>query len=157
MIIAFTGHRASKLGGYLLPNPTYNYVCQQTEKILKEMKPEKCYCGMVQGYDLYAANVCTKLNIPFIAAIPFLGQEKMWPEKSQKTYHSFLLKAESVVIVSEGSYSSYKMQLRNQYMVDNCDLLLACHDGSTGGTANCINYAKSIGRSIFKIDPRQAT
>jgi isocitrate lyase len=121
MIIAFTGHRPNKLGSYKLPNPTYIHVCQQIEKVLKELKPEKVISGMAQGTDLWAANIAYKLNIPFIAAVPFIGQEKAWPEKSQKIYHNLLNKATETVIVSEGRYSAYKMQVRSQYMCKHSD------------------------------------
>ena len=46
MIVAFTGHRPQKLGGYKLPNPTYIKVCQEIESTLKELKPEKVISGM---------------------------------------------------------------------------------------------------------------
>lgn len=158
MIISCTGHRPPKLGGYDLPNLIYVYVCKQTEKILKELHPDKCISGMALGYDLYFANICVKLGIPFIAAIPFLGQEKMWPESSKRIYNSLLNKAESVVIVSEGGYSAAKMQIRNCWMVDNSDKVLACWDQSEGGTGNCVKYAKSVKspKDIIFIDPRLA-
>src|SRR6266849_933968 len=96
-VAAFTGHRPDKLPnketGYKLPNPTYIHICQQLEKVLKELKPEKAISGMALGVDMYAANVCIKLGIPFVAAIPFIGQEKAWPQSSQKTYHLLLGKA----------------------------------------------------------------
>ena len=156
MIIAFTGHRCNKIGGYNLPNPIYNYICQQTEKALLQLKPEKCISGMALGYDSYAANVCIKLNIPFLAAIPFIGQEKAWPFPSQQTYHKLLNKAAEKVIVCEGDYAAYKMQTRNEWMVNNCDLLLACWDGSNGGTGNCVKYAQSLNKEIIFIDPTLA-
>lgn len=49
MIVAFTGHRPDKLGGYKLPNPTYVKVCQQIETKLVELKPEKIISGMALG------------------------------------------------------------------------------------------------------------
>lgn len=160
MIVAFSGHRPDKLPdketGYMLPNPTYNYICQQTEKWLLELKPNKCISGMALGYDSYAANICIKLDIPFIAAIPFEGQEKMWPDKSKKTYYKLLEKASEKIVVCEGGYSAHKMQVRNEWMVNHCDLLLACWDGSKGGTSNCVDYAmKKLGKDkIIIIDPR---
>ena len=50
------------------------------------------------------------------------------------------------------------MQKRNEYMVDRLigvnDILLAIYNGSTkGGTANCINYAKSLDINIEYINP----
>ena len=158
MIISCTGHRPDKLPdkqtGYKLPNPTYKYVCQQIEKHLLELNPEKAISGFALGADQYFAHVCIKLGIPLIAAIPFKGQESKWPEKSQKLYKSLLSKASEVVIVSEGTYSAEKMQIRNRWMIDNSQLVLAIFDGTTGGTFNCVSYAKEVGRQIITIDPR---
>lgn len=153
MIVAFTGHRPDKLGGYKLPNPTYVHVCQQIEKVLLDVKPEKAICGMALGVDSWAANVCRKLNIPYIAAVPFEGQEKAWPESSQRIYQSLLNRASEKVIVCEGAYAAYKMQVRNVWMVDHCDILIAIWDGTPGGTANCVSYAKSKGKQIIFINP----
>lgn len=153
MIIAFTGHRPDKLGGYKLPNPTYRYVCQQLEAKLKELKPEKVISGMALEVDQWAAYISHKLGIPFIAAVPFEGQEGAWPTQSQKTYQQLIKLASERVVVSPGGYSAHKMQIRNQWMVDHCDILLAVWDGSAGGTGNCVNYAKSQNKQIVVIDP----
>lgn len=153
MIVGFTGSRPQKLGGFVLPNPIYNKICKETERLLLELKPEKCISGMALGYDQYAANICLKLKIPFIAAIPFVGQEAIWPEDSKKAYNYLLRTAERQVIISEGSYSAYKMQIRNEYIVNNSDIIIACHDGTAGGTKNCVDYAKSINKKIYTILP----
>jgi uncharacterized phage-like protein YoqJ len=153
MIVAFTGHRPDKLGGYKLPNPTYIHVCQQIDKTLQELKPEKIISGMALGVDQWAANVAHRLSIPFVAAVPFEGQEKAWPESSQKTYHQLMKLAVERVVVSPGGYAAFKMQVRNQWMVDNCDKLIAIWDGTPGGTGNCVEYAKSKNREIVFINP----
>jgi uncharacterized phage-like protein YoqJ len=154
MIVAFTGHRPDKLGGYKLPNPTYQFVCQQIEQALKELQPEKVISGMALGVDQWAANIAHKLGIPFIAAVPFTGQEKAWPAPSQKTFNTLIKLASEVVIVSEGGYAAYKMQIRNEWMVDRCDKLIAIWDGTPGGTGNCVKYAQSKNKEIFYINPR---
>lgn len=153
MIIAFTGHRPNKIGGFRLPNPTYLHICRQLDQVLCELKPTECISGMALGVDQYAASVCIKLGIPFTAAIPFLGQEKSWPPSSQAIYRKLLTKSAKQVIVSEGGYSAHKMQVRNEWMTDNCDILLAVWDGTTGGTANCVKYAEKIGKPIRIINP----
>jgi uncharacterized phage-like protein YoqJ len=158
MIVAFTGHRPDKLPnketGYILPNPTYIRVCKQIESKLIELKPEKVISGMALGIDQWAAYIAYKLKILFLAAIPFINQESMWPEQSQKTYNALLKIASEQVIVSEGAYSPQKMQIRNAWMVDHCDKLIAVYNGdNTGGTANCVNYAKQIGKDIIIINP----
>lgn len=154
MIIAATGHRPPSLGGYKLPNPIYNKICQKTEKVLLELKPEKCISGMALGYDQYFAYVCHKLNIPFVAAIPFEGQELAWPEKSKKIYRHLLGLASEITVVCPGGYEKEKMQIRNEWMVDRCDKLIGVFNGDkSGGTFNCIEYAKKVGKDIIIIDP----
>jgi len=153
-VVAFTGHRPNKLGGYKLPNPTYVYVCQQIEKTLIQEKPDETIVGMALGIDQWAANICHKLGIPFTAAVPFLGQEKAWPESSQRTYHKLLKLAKEVVIVCEGAYDPIKMQRRNEWMVDRCNKLIAVWDQTPGGTGNCVKYAQSVNKDIIYINPR---
>ena len=155
MIVSFAGHRPDKLGGYKVPNPTYVRVCQQIEKTLLEIKPEKVISGMALGIDQWAAFIAHKLGIPFLAAIPFINQESKWPEASQRAYKNLLSKASEKVIVSEGAYAPIKMQIRNEWMVNNSDLLIAVYNGDkTGGTANCVNYAKQCQKPIIIINPR---
>lgn len=155
MIVAFTGHRPDKLGGYKLPNPTYIYVCQEIEKNIKALNPDKIISGMALGVDQWAAHIAYKLGIPFIAAVPFEGQEGKWPDVSKNTYIRLLNVASEIVIVSPGGYAASKLQIRNQWMVDNCNKLIAVWDGTAGGTGNCVKYAKSkkIDEDIIYVDP----
>lgn len=90
------------------------------------------------------------LGIPMIAAVPFEGQEKRWNSLDQGRYRDILGEAHTVHIVSPGGYEPWKMQARNEWMVDNCNILAAMWNGSSGGTANCIRYAQAKER---KIDP----
>lgn len=152
-VVAFTGHRPDKLGGYRTPNRKYNWVCWRIEEELLKLEPEKAISGMALGVDQWGARICVRLGIPFIAAIPFVGQESQWPESSQRDYKALLTKASEIVIVSEGGYSPAKMQLRNQWMVDKCEVLMAIWDGSSGGTGNCVRYAQNVNRQIIRIDP----
>src|ERR1700722_15037804 len=156
MIVSFTGHRPSKTGGYNTPNPTYNYICKELEKLLSELKPEKCISGMALGFDTYAAEVCIKLGLPFIAAVPFASQARIWPKTSQDKYEWLLKKASEVVIVSEGTYSVEKMNIRNHWMVEHADEVIACFDGTRGGTKNCVDYAISKAKRIYCIAPTKA-
>lgn len=150
-IIGFTGHR--EIGGYKVPNPAYDSVFQDVENILVDLKPEKTISGMAIGFDMLAAEVSIKLGIPFIAAVPFVGQEKIWPAVAQKRYNELLSKATEVVIVSKGGYVINKMQIRNEWIVDHSDVMLEYWNGSPGGTKNCREYAKSKGKQIVSIDP----
>jgi len=156
MIIGVTGHRPNKLGSFKIPNPTYNFVMDKTLSIIKEYKPTKIITGMCIGYDQWVANLAIKLKIPFVAAIPFLGQELLWPPDTQKYYRKLLSHAAQIEIVSAGAFASWKMQARNQWIVNNSDLIIAAFDGSRGGTFNCIEYAKENNKTILTINPLEA-
>ncbi len=146
MIIAGTGHRPNKLGGYdALAGLKVGLVALE---YLKRERPHRVISGMALGWDQELATAALALGIPLWAAIPFDGQEKAWPEESQEKYHDILQAAHSVTVVCEGGYAPWKMQKRNEWMVDKATKMAALWDGSAGGTANCIRYAQKMGKPI---------
>ena len=146
MIIAGTGHRPNKLGGYGAEVMSRLKRCAILE--LSRIEPTLVISGMALGWDQALAKAAIHLKIPFHAYVPFAGQELKWSIHSQREYDDLLEKAHSVIYCSPGGYSPHKMQIRNERMVDACDLLLALWDGSPGGTANCIRYAQEVGKNI---------
>lgn len=50
-------------------------------------------------------------------------------------------------------YKPYLMQVRNEYMVDLAEKVIAVWDGTSGGTANCVEYAKKKTKKIITINP----
>jgi len=154
MIVSFCGHRPDKLSGYKIPNPIYKYVTDKLRETLVELKPKKAISGMALGVDQWAAEICIKLGIPFIAAIPFKGQESYWPVEARERYYKILAAASEVHVVNPGGYASWKMQTRNQFLVNNCDKLIAVFDGSPGGTKNCLDYAVGREKRIIRINPQ---
>lgn len=123
---------------------------------LIELNPTEAVSGMALGVDQDFVSVCLDLRIPFTAAVPFLGQESGWPIESQRIYFALLDRARKIEYVCEPGYASWKMQKRNEWMVDWVEedgKLLAVWDGSPGGTGNCVRYANRRGRKIVRIDP----
>mgnify|MGYP001569968591 CR=1 FL=1 len=154
MIVAFTGHRPGKLGGYG-PSPTQDHVRSRIREELLRIRPDSAISGMALGVDQWAAEVCYEQKIPYTAAVPFDGQERVWPLEAQVWYRELLARAAVVHVVSPGTYAPWKLQRRNEWMVDNCDVLLAVWDGSPSGTANCVEYAREKLREIVRVDPRR--
>lgn len=151
MVLSFTGHRPQKLGGY--HSGIYNRLVDLAVAVLRKYRPEKVITGMALGWDQAVAEAAVYLGIPFIAAVPFKGQENAWPEQSQKKYRDLLAKAKRVVIISAGEYSALKMQARNEYMVNHSDVVIALWDGSSGGTGNCVSYARRMGKQLVNVWP----
>lgn len=157
VIFAATGHRPKSLWkGYdeeglkLLMNLALSF--------LKEQKDVSALIsGMALGWDTAWALAAVKLDLPLIAAVPFLGQESLWPATHKERYWKLLKYAEStgkVVVVSEGGYSPQKMLMRNEWMVDNSDRVVALWNGSRGGTEHCIRYAQSQGVEVSNLWPK---
>lgn len=153
MILAVTGHRPHKLGGYSGNHPLRQAVRQQLQDLLFAQQPEMVISGMALGVDQDFAELALALRIPLIAAVPFRGQESVWPAAAQEHYRALLAQASDVTYVSTGGYAAWKLQRRNEWMVDHCDQLIAVWDGSAGGTANCVAYATANARDLIRIDP----
>lgn len=142
LILSATGHRPDKLGGY--GQAVLNRLTALAKAALQKYIPDKVISGMALGWDTAVALASIDLQIPFIAAIPCEGQDALWPDEAKARYHAILQRAERVVMTGPGgSYAPFKMNIRNEWMVDNCDMVLALFNGSAGGTANCLAYAKS--------------
>lgn len=141
-IAAVTGHRPDKLGGYgsTAKKKLLAFAVERFGEALKK-GPLSVITGMALGWDQAVAQACVIHGIPFHAAIPFVGQEQMWPEESQQLYADLLKRAAQVTIVSPGRYEAWKMHRRNEFMVDLSTVLVGLWNGSPGGTASCISYA----------------
>ena len=169
----FTGHRPNKLlGGY-----DYSSVANLklakilAEKIIHLYKKGVTHfiCGGALGVDQIAFNVLQELrdkedyNITIELAIPFESFEAQWIPASKELHRNHLVLADKVTIVDEkskyqtttpiGKYHPLKMEMRNRYMVDNSQYVIAVFNGSKSGTANCINYAKKYNKEILIINP----
>ncbi len=159
MKIAITGHRPNKLDNdYDLTSPLIQRIKNEiinTIHINTHVQDDIILItGMALGIDTLFAKIAIELKLPFIAAITCWQQDTVWPNRSRSLYHEILNNPLCTKhIVHEGYYNSQCMQLRNQWMINNCDILIAVWDGTSGGTANCVNYAKSIKREIIVINP----
>lgn len=148
VVITTTGHRPDKLG------KEYDHKGQYSDAIREAFRSflkaalgkgqVEVITGMALGVDTIFAEVAIELGIKITAAIPFIGQERMWPKKSQEHYHEILSNPlVTKVIVSEGGYAAWKLQRRNEWMINHCTHLIVIWNGDeSGGTYNCLKYAK---------------
>lgn len=164
MKIAITGHRPHKLGNdYDLTSDLIIRIKIAIRENIRqilinknlEQKDLTLITGMALGIDTLFAKIAIEYNIPFIAAIPCKEQYIKWPKKSQETWLSIINNPLcEVQYISREPYTPSCMDVRNQWMVDNCDLIIGVHDGSKGGTYNCLEYAKKKGKLAIIIDPK---
>ena len=149
MILAGTGHRPDKLGGYADDVRLRLEAFAETQ--LVALRPERVISGMALGWDQALAVAAVTLGIPLIAAVPFAEQAAAWPEGSQLRYRNLLAEAAEVHTICPPGYAGWKMQQRNNWMVIKSDVLLALWNGTSGGTANCVSYDKKNERKIVNV------
>jgi uncharacterized phage-like protein YoqJ len=156
-IIAGTGHRPEKLGGY--NESVFTRLTALCKASLQKMQATEVLSGMALGFDLALATAAVELQIPLIAAVPFREQDDKWNESDRERYEYLLFQTKKIVYVDEvkdyainqPGYSPQKIHKRNEYMVDNCHEVLALFDGIASGTGNCVKYAESLNKPIFNV------
>lgn len=147
VFVAATGHRPNKCGGYT-SKARSAMIEVAVEHLALLPRLDGVISGVALGWDQAVAYAAMHLKVPVIAAVPFEGQQKKWPLEAQAQYRKLLDRCDEVVLVSPGGYSPDKMQRRNEWMVDHGDRIAALFNGSSGGTANCLAYAKTRRRPI---------
>lgn len=171
--IAITGHRPSGFEfNSKIPGTTYNnvftsewsksFIEKMTAYILEKATKYgkvRCITGMALGVDQLFAKAAMNAkaqgaDVIIHAAIPCYYQDSKWRFEAKEAYKEILAACDEKYIVHRGSYNSYCMQKRNIYMVDLCDELIAVWDGSSGGTCNCVSYAKDKGCKVNIMAPK---
>lgn len=145
----FTGHRelGSDFSKKKLKDEIKGLILQGVDTFL---------CGMAIGFDLLAAETVLSLKrknpqIRLVACIPCIGQEKYFSKADQKRYVSALQKADEKVMLSDSYYKGC-MQVRDKYMAERGDVMLAyCkkRDGGTAYTVRCFKKLHPNGEIIF--------
>ncbi len=150
MKISVTGHRPNKLGGYS-DEAFYKLVNLFYDFLSKNQEVDTVISGMALGWDQAVVVASLNAKKKVIAAIPCIDQECRWPLSSQQRYRD-LLDVCSIVQVSNQPYFPSCMQERNEWMVDNSELVVALYNGDlSGGTFNCLQYAKKQNKPIINL------
>ena len=158
----FTGHRPEKLGferGGAAETELKNRISGAVLRLIQERGVRHFISGMALGVDTYAAQSVLELRevfpeITLECAVPCRGQEKRWKKEDRDVYADILSRADRVTVLQD-SYTPFCMQLRDAYMVENADLVLAVWNGSKGGTAYTVNCARKRGRTILILPPTE--
>ncbi len=154
-VLALTGHRPKSLGWeYDLSSSHWMAVAEKLLTFCRENEIDTIVSGMALGFDQLGALVSQFGGMKLVAAVPMQGQENTWPQSSKDFYHDILDKADKQLIITAGKYKDKnQMQERNVWMVDNADIVVALWNGKSGGTGNCVKYAKEQGVEIHLLHP----
>jgi len=161
MVCAFTGYRPEK---FAFGDDETHPDCVRLRGILLREIRRLCdlgftdfLSGMAMGTDLWCAEAVLSLRdqglpVRLTAVLPHPEQTRSWPEHWAVRHRAVLARADESVTVSP-CYTRACMELRNHWLVDHADLVLAVYSGKPGGTAHTIDYAARKGLDLMMIHP----
>ena len=161
-VVCFTGHRpASFPFGYNERAPRclaiQKNLYSAIELLITQYGATHFISGMALGVDIWSAEAVLQLKAKYPAislecAVPCRKQANRWTSRARARYQEMLSAADKVTVLSE-TYTPSCMQERNKYMVNSADFVVAVWNGKPSGTGNTVNYAKSLGKSVIRLDP----
>ena len=147
--VAGTGHRPHKLG--IFDDEGHQRLVGVARGYLSGRRPSKVISGMALGFDQALAEACIIEGIPFVAAVPFPGQEEFWSPAERQRYTEILGRAASVETISP-AYGNRAYYKRDAWMVDHADEMAALWNGMVGGgTAITLAYAEQKGVPVTNL------
>lgn len=151
---AFTGHRLKELPFTQGSREWQGFAYRMNQALDMEIKRGMTtfLCGMAQGADLLMGEgvIEKKQEYPLtlVAACPYPGQAQSWGKDQQAQYQRVLKNCDYVYYLCR-TYEKGSFHLRNRFMVDHSNRLLAAYDGrKKGGTYYTLTYAKQKGSTI---------
>ena len=107
------------------------------------------------GVDIWAAEIVIEKRknngcLHLICAVPHPDFEKRRNEFEQKRYKNIIENADYVTTVC-GGYFNGVYQVRNEFMVDRSNLVIAVWNGAPSGTKNTVDYAVSKGVRVINV------
>lgn len=148
-ICVFTGHRE-------LSSDFSKRKLKEEIKKLISLGVDTFLCGMAIGFDLLAAETVLSLKkknpqIKLVACIPCIGQEKYFSKADQKRYVTAVKKSDERIILADSYYRGC-MQVRDKYMAERGNVMLAYCTKKEGGaayTVRCFQKLHADGEIIF--------
>lgn len=162
-VCCFTGHRPHDMPFIATADdPGFLEFANRLERAIRfeiDRGARHFISGMCDGMDLWAACMVMKvreelpeLGITLEAAVPHAGQEKYWPEDIRTAYREILASCDHVTVLAQ-HYFSGVMMIRNRYMVDHADVVIAAlkPGAQKGGTWNTVQYALKKKKEVVNI------
>lgn len=148
----FTGHRPNKM------DMTEKEIKPLLEKAIDDAVANgyvTFITGMAQGTDIWAAEIVlnrklVNKDIHLICALPHPGFESKRSVAEKERFNNIIANADLVKLLNE-HYFTGCYQIRNEWMVDRANLVIAVFNGSKSGTKNTVDYAKRKSVKIVNV------
>ncbi len=134
-------------------------------KTVYKLGVRQFYVGGALGVDMWAGEAVLYLKgldaypgVTLTCVIPFKGHDSQWDSPSVKRLARLLSCCDEAISACSAERSdAYK--IRNYYLVDNAECLIAVHDNAAAertGVSQTVNYARKRNREIVLIHPDTA-
>lgn len=140
MKVVITGHRLHKLESYSC-GKIYGLINALLHQLKEKHGYIRGYAGMASGVDLWFCQNCNSLEIPYVACIPFDGQEETMDENARE------LRGQLIEAASE------VYRVKNSWMVEKADMAIVVWDGNKGGTHNVLQQLVENKKPFYWINP----
>ncbi len=151
--IAFTGHRSNRI------TMDSEILVSHLERLITAYYKHgyRVYMtGMAQGFDLITAEAVLRLktfhkDIQLVCVVPFIGQANRFTNEDKSRYDTTMERSDKTIYISERYYQGC-FHRRNDYLVDNSDILITYFDGeSKGGTYYTVKRATAQRKTIINL------
>ena len=111
--------------------------------------------GMAMGTDIWAAEIVlerrkTNRDLHLICALPHPGFDSRRSMTEKMRYNKIIKKADLVKEIND-HYFTGCYQVRNEWMVDRSNLVIAVFNGQKSGRKNTVDYAKRKGVRVLNV------
>lgn len=159
-VVAVTGHRPDKLSVPLTSiysDEQHNVLTIFWRDLWLEVSHNvsKVIVGGALGTDMAAGFGALDADLPVKLVLPHPKYSDRWSRNHRIRLEELMRNAAEVVYVAdEDEPIMPSFQRRNEAMVNEADIVIACWDGSYGGTANCLGYATKIAKPVTNVYQR---
>ena len=164
MILGVSGHRPQHLGGYSKAADK-SLIKFANKALLAYDTQVEVVSGCALGWDTACALAALDQGHWLHMVIPFEGFNAKWPKHSQARFEMLCNAAMTVRVsnpdsgalsVIESGNDNFRsvavsLMQRNKHVVDLSDEILALFSGASGGTAHCVDYARSVGKPVNNV------
>ena len=111
--------------------------------------------GMAMGTDIWAAEIVLERkkrneNLHLICALPHPNFESRRSMTEKMRFNKIIKNADLVKEIND-HYFTGCYQVRNEWMVDRSNLVIAVFNGQKSGTKNTVDYAKKKGVMVINV------
>jgi hypothetical protein len=155
--------RLGIVGHRVLDPEAREFVAVACSTLIADAQRETKVAGvsaLAEGADTLFAEAALSSGATLEVVRPYDGYEDEFTTVSQRRRYRALVEAagrETHLPFSTRSTPAYEAAMRR--VTHDCDVLVAAWDGTpprgTGGTADTIRYARSIGRRVIHLDVRE--